>query len=210
MAMSQPEEDLLTRYLQSSTKYLEFGSGESTKLALHSSSIERVDSVESSQHFVEDYFEDDELIWRAIDSNRLNFHYVDIGPTKDWGIPIDKTKKYLWPNYSLSIFRRKRDYDLVLIDGRFRVACALSSMLSIPSKCDYLIHDFPVLPELFVLLNFLEIKERAGTLVAFEKRRNIDSSKAHRLIMKYQYLPQDKDFFIRIKSKIMRLLKIKR
>ena len=205
MAMTPNEERLLRKCFSEATAYLEFGSGESTRFAVLSSSIEKIVSVESSRDFVTEYFSDDEGISRAQKSDRLRFHIVDIGKIKDWGIPADKSKRHLWPNYPLSVFRSPSDYDLVLIDGRFRAACVLTSLLNTSDSCRIIVHDFTVYPELFFLLRFLMIENQEDTLVVFRKRKNLNPKRIQRLIRKYQYLPQDKNFWIRIKAKLLKI-----
>ena len=201
--MTESEIKLLEKSLKNCANYLEFGSGESTKLAVKFLNIKRIDSIESDKNFIEKNLLIDANIVQALDSNRLRIHFIDIGPTKKWGQPVDASMKHLWPNYSTSIFNKNKDYDLVLIDGRFRISCVLNTILNI-NNIKILIHDFWNRPRYHIVLQFLNEIERADTLGLFKKKEYIDKLKIKSLIEKYQYLPRDETPFQR---RIRRFLK---
>jgi len=104
---------------------------------------------------------------------------------------------------------QEREVDLVLIDGRFRVACALSSILNCDNESRLLIHDFTEYPQLFFLLKFLRIEKRVDSLVALRPKQDLKRSRIQKAIRKYQYLPQDKNLLIKIKGKIIQALGVK-
>jgi len=187
--MTEAELNLLKKQMQESTNYLEFGAGASTKIAVTLKNIKIIDSVESDKSFVTKNLLGNQNITQAINENRLTFHFIDIGPFEKWSYPTDYSNKHLWPNYSLGIYNRKRDYDLVLVDGRFRVSCILNSILNTPDDSKILAHDFWNRPYYFAVLEFLEIVEKAGTLGLFEKKPNYNKLKIQELIATYQYIP---------------------
>lgn len=194
-AMSPAEKELLHSYIRASTRYLEFGAGESTIFAAGVPTIRTITSVESSEQFVLDNLMPDPAVGRAVSAGTLTFQIVDIGETGRWGYPKDGSRRHLWPNYSLSVFRRKCEHDLVLIDGRFRVACALNCILNEPPACTMLIHDFWNRPEYHLLLDFLTTEKRVDTLGVFRRAGTVDARRVQSLIRKYQYLPGDKTAF---------------
>jgi hypothetical protein len=59
----------------------------------------------------------------------VRFKYINIGPVMSWGRPIFKLLKFPWPKYSKSIHSLADKPELILIDGRFRVACAIQTIL---------------------------------------------------------------------------------
>ncbi|MSR21481.1 MAG: hypothetical protein EXR91_11015 [Gemmatimonadetes bacterium] len=89
-------------------------------------------------------------------TGRLEFHVIDLGETSKLGYPIDESKNHLWPNYSLRVFSIPSNHDLVLVAGRFRVACTLSSILSAPDDCRILVHDFWDRPQYHIVSKYLE------------------------------------------------------
>jgi hypothetical protein len=60
---------------------------------------------------------------------QFSIHGVDIGEVGAWGYPTNSTNSRTWPSYSESILKYGHEADLVLVDGRFRVACALYAVL---------------------------------------------------------------------------------
>lgn len=105
--------------------YLEFGSGGSTILAARASC--RTITIESDRRFA-----------NAVDAalapgHKVKIIHADIGIVRSWGHPLfqRKSKKRLerWATYTQVAEQEISGYgefpDLVLIDGRFRLACAL-------------------------------------------------------------------------------------
>ena len=126
---SQSEKELLIKYIKNSKNYLEFGSGGSTFLALINSDCNIV-SIESDDDWL-DYLRTYAIIAKN-ENNRLNFKYINIGKTGAYGAPVDDAMKENYPDYSKKIYDEidSEKFDLVFVDGRFRVACALSAALN--------------------------------------------------------------------------------
>jgi hypothetical protein len=202
--MTTAEHDLLHKCIDASEKYLEFGCGESTIYASSVPTVKLIVSVESSEQFVDEHLRPVPSIEKALSMGKLSFHLVDIGETAYWGLPKDLSKIHLWPNYSLSVFHDQSNFDLCLIDGRFRVACALNCLINLPDDCTILIHDFWNRREYRLLLEFLKVEAAVDTLGVFKKKSNLDLCKIQSLIRKYQYLPQDKTTIDRIKEWLLR------
>lgn len=193
MRMSATEKELFESAIKRSKEYLEYGSGGSTTEALRISQSLKVTSVESDPDFFENQIFHDETIRHAIETRRLRFLNVDIGDTIDWGYPKDSEKSYLWPNYALCPYMQ-RDYqpDLILIDGRFRVACALAGALHAPESC-ILIHDYTKRPHYHILENFLDMEASVETLALFMRKPDFDARLARGLLREYLHLPGDRD-----------------
>jgi hypothetical protein len=69
-------------------------------------------------------------------SSRTTLQYVDIGPTGSFSVPKDPTRG---TNYIRAI---KSTHDVVLVDGRWRVACAMSAFPFVAPSGRLMIHDF--------------------------------------------------------------------
>lgn len=202
MTMSPHELEILHKHMKQATRYLEFGSGESTVYASQLANITRIDSIESSGDFIDQVLRPKIEIQQAVQSGKLHFHTIDIGNTREWGYPSDESKKHLWPNYSSAIFRTPSHHNLVLIDGRFRVACTLNAILHTPGFCKILIHDFWNRPQYHVVLNYLDTIEQADTLGVFIKRKSINLKRLKSELEKYKILADDKTISFRIREKI--------
>jgi len=188
--MSPPEISLFKNMLDHASVYLEYGSGGSTKLVAHNPSVISITSVDSDPAYVENFVLDDDEVRASMKNGRLKFILVDIGITGKWGTPKDKSKIHLWPNYPLSPFLHGANPDLVLVDGRFRVSCALASIMHSPDTI-VLIHDYTKRPEYHILERFVTITEKADTLVSCKRRQDFKHKEAHNLLMRYQYEPID-------------------
>lgn len=119
---------------------LEYGSGGSTVLA-GSMAGKRVFSVESDAGWIgkmQGWFAAHPPVSPVV------MHHADIGPTTAWGRPADETQFRKWPGYAHSVWDRA-DFahpDVVLVDGRFRVACLLTVALRISRPVTLLFDDY--------------------------------------------------------------------
>ncbi|NAW77309.1 hypothetical protein CAG60_00210 [Vibrio sp. V33_P6A3T137] len=72
--------------------------------------------------------------------------YADIGSTKAWGRPVDDSQFKLWPDYPQRAWRYLQEHklhpDLILIDGRFRVASFLTACVNIRKPTLVLFDDY--------------------------------------------------------------------
>lgn len=158
--MSAAEQAVFRKYLSASTRYAEFGSGGSTVWANHTESIESIISIESDKDFAAEI--------QAI-CPRAEVRWVDVGPTRGFGHPKDRTFQDTWYLYS---DQNIGDPDTILIDGRWRVACALRVSMKYPNTT-VLIHDFWNRPEYHVVLPFYSVIESVDTLAVL-KPANIE------------------------------------
>jgi hypothetical protein len=161
------EIEMLTSYFGSSVDYLEFGSGASTLLALRHG-VGRCNTVETDQKWI-DKLREAAGVREAERTGQLKFHYVNIGPVGEWGRPLDRSSMGMWPDYFLKIWAR-RSPELVLIDGRFRVATALCAMMA--HSLIILMHDFDR-PNYAVLHQFADITQRVDSLVMLTRKRGL-------------------------------------
>jgi hypothetical protein len=134
--------DFITGRLRRSRCYLEYGAGRTSLLAVELG-VPDVISVESDASFLEEVVRSA----RAIDS-ATNLHpvHADIGATGAWGAPTDRSAFAAWPGYAQAGHARAAELglqpDFVLVDGRFRVACLLATILSTPPGTEVLIDDY--------------------------------------------------------------------
>jgi hypothetical protein len=115
------------RSLKAANLYLEFGAGGSTVMAARMGKPGI--SIEGDPHYARD-------VRRKLRSipNSIQLVHVDIGRTEQWGFPQDRrateANLSMWAEYMALPFRMLETgfFDLVLIDGRFRAACALRTI----------------------------------------------------------------------------------
>lgn len=117
------------------------------------------------------------LIADNVNQERLNLLRIDIGEVGEWGVPLNEQKKDFYPNYSSGVFKDKQNFDLVFVDGRFRVACVCSSIIHCNQNTKILIHDFNNRPYYHKIIEFLDFVDTCDTLAEFKIKENIDKQK---------------------------------
>lgn len=168
-AMTEAECALFTSYLEKAKAVLEFGAGGSTALAGRLG-VPHVVSVESDKAWLD-------MLAGQPDLKNVTFVplHVDIGPTGAWGFPSDKATAASWPAYYSAVWSKlDRAPDLILVDGRFRVACALSCVLNAKPGTVIIVHDFWNRPEYHVILRYLICTDRVDTLGVFKAAQTVD------------------------------------
>jgi hypothetical protein len=117
MKLFDGDDKIFKSAVKDSKLYFEYGCGDSTKWVLNNTDSKIVCT-------------DSSIEWlNTIPNNsRVVKIYVNIGPLKDWGYPIDNSQIHNWPQYQKRIWEYPEKPDTVLIDGRFRVACFLTTL----------------------------------------------------------------------------------
>jgi len=160
---------------------VEFGCGGSTAEWLQHRA-ERIVSVESDPAWLTQLRDHPDLV-DAVASGRVTLIHADIGPTGPWGQPRGREHIDRWPGYwsavweSPAIVEADQPVDLVFVDGRFRVACALNAALHIDSGAAIVIHDFAPRPHYHVVLKHLDVVATAESLIVLQRRADFDPAR---------------------------------
>lgn len=172
IAPSMPEAEaahLIDAY-QRGQVLLEYGSGASTKLASQMFG-KLVMSVESDRQWARN-------LRREIDEGQpkssVIVYHVDIGATGPWGRPIDESgwKRYhCYPNaiWDEPFFRHP---DIVLIDGRFRPACLITTMLHVTRPVTVLFDDYIGRPRYGLIERIVSPTRLIGRMAEFHVQPN--------------------------------------
>ncbi len=133
---------ILKKELSRARVFLEYGSGGSTVMASGYPGL-RIHSIDSDAAFLSAVKERCIL---ARPECHLSIHHAEIGPTSDWGVPSDPSKAKLWPSYCIKAWvelsNEEIKPDLILVDGRFRASCFLSSLALAPMGAVILFDDY--------------------------------------------------------------------
>ncbi len=145
---------------------LEYGSGGSTMLAAGMPG-KLVYSVESDRNWALNL--QDHLLASDLPSPATVFH-VDIGQTGQWGRPIDKSGWFHYHDYPNAIWDQPyfRHPDVVLIDGRFRVACLLTILMRITRPVEVLFDDYADRRPYHVVEEHLKPRSLIGRMAVFD------------------------------------------
>lgn len=181
--MSDAERALFQAFLAGSSDYLEFGAGGSTVMAARTVR-NCVRSVDTSAAWIARV----EEACRGFDSEpRMTF--VDLGTVGYWGFPLEEARRDTWPAYHTTIWEDDgaAASDLFMVDGRFRVACAMQILLRCRSDALIMVHDFASRAHYQVIRSVAREVARAEDLSVFVRPASADRARieavleAHRI-----------------------------
>jgi len=157
----------LEELLRGSRCYLEYGAGGSTVKACDVG-VPVVLSVESDRDWLEAL---GRKIARRRSASQLIPLHIDLGPVKDWGFPVSEAHWKNYSNYPLlaweECIRRGLKPDLVLVDGRFRVACFMATLLFAQPGCRILFDDYGDRPDCTAVERFVQPSAMIGRVAEF-------------------------------------------
>jgi hypothetical protein len=169
--------ELLRSHLQHSKIYLEYGSGGSSILAADMG-VATIHTIDSDQQFMAVIKE--KIKQRGSSSNFI-IHHVDIGPTEEWGQPSEPSSAAKWSHYCIAAWdelkAKNLSPDLILIDGRFRIASFLMSVVFAKPGTVILFDDYHDRPGYHIVEKHILPTRRAGRMAEFVVGDKTDASK---------------------------------
>lgn len=146
--------------LQGVSVYGEYGMGASSRWVLANTSA-KVIAVDTSEAWV------DAVRTAFEDEPRLTATWIDVGPLGDWGTPLGFTRSDNFERYFNEIWTGEDQPEVVLVDGRFRVACFLTSLLRAAPGARIIFDDYGDRPHYHVVEDFLKPVETCGRQALF-------------------------------------------
>lgn len=181
--MPRPVADRLLELMQKSECYLEYGTGGTTMRA-QEIGVPNIVAVESDALWLEAVRY---RSGRSATKSQCHFIYVDIGPTGEWSYPVSETHWKNFHHYALRAWELSEERaispDLVLIDGRFRVACFLASLLFAKPGCRILIDDYSDRSHYASIEQFLEPEQRIDRSAEFIVPTDLPRNDIWRLLL---------------------------
>lgn len=172
-AMSPAEIRLLREAASGAASAVEFGAGGSTLLLLDAIDGPLV-SVESDPAWLMRLGE--EAACRAArEAGRWRPLHADLGPVAAWGYPADPRRHADGHLYWNAPWEACPQPGFVLVDGRFRVACALAALSRVAPGGFVAVHDFWGRNAYRVLLEHAELAGTAASLVLLQRRADVAS-----------------------------------
>jgi len=169
-------------YASQAGSYVDYGSGASTLgVAMLAA---RALSIENQAHWCTRMLaRTDVSFWRA--QGKFQYECINIGETRDWGYPQSKADNVRFADYveAIGLFDRGTGsapsgppvIDVVLIDGRFRVACALKALWHIDDASVVIIHDyFTRLAYYEAVLEYYDIVDSVDTMAILARKSKVD------------------------------------
>lgn len=146
--MSEDEIACFRSFVEGVNHLLEYGSGWSTIFAAqHGAS--KITTIESDPRWADAVVESAKSVKSIVDIRR-----VDLGPVGEWGKPLDTSTIRAWPGYWQTPWPLS-GIDIVVVDGRFRIACALNSAINTTPGTPIIVRDFWNRPHYHGLLEHL-------------------------------------------------------
>lgn len=164
--------------------YLEYGSGGST-LRAHNVGAKQIISVDSSKAWTQ------ALKTQLNGSKSIQLIHADIGETGKWGKPSNGERMHDFHNYMIAPWQYAFDQgiasevDLIMIDGRFRVASFLYSLLCAESGTHILFDDYAFRPRYHIVEAFCAKHKSYGRMAEFIVKKDYDLPKLVATISRY-------------------------
>jgi hypothetical protein len=185
--MKDDELQLFAAFLLSTKSYVEFGAGGSTFFA--SSLIKgSIVTTDSSREWLKKAAD---VCAQHPERPQPTLVHVDIGPTGDWGRPLDQSYRKCWPKYATAVWSvaEASAADLYLVDGRFRVSCFVETLLRCRPDAVILIHDFSDRTGYHVVCDLAREIAVASSLSAFVRKCSFDLQRAQQILEMKRYDP---------------------
>ncbi len=151
------------------TAYAEYGCGTSTIWTANETSL-KIMSVDTSADWLHH-------VKSSINrTNDITAVHVDLGPLGDWGRPVGYQHRSKFIDYVEGPWRADQSSDLVLIDGRFRMACFLTSLLRAKPGTTILFDDYIDRAHFQVAEEYVPSMQKNARQAAFIVPEQIDRS----------------------------------
>lgn len=154
------DDSLFIREALRSEVYGEYGMGASTLWMVENTDAQ-VMAVDTSEDWVNHVFD------KASSRDRLSVKWIDVGPVAEWGYPETYSRRENFRHYVESIWEDSKNPDLILIDGRFRVACFLTSVLRASPGTRIIFDDYAHRGHYHVAEEFVPCRETCGRQALF-------------------------------------------
>ena len=158
---------LFYRYLDKASVYVEFGAGGSTYQASIRPNIREMHVVESDPDWLRRT--------QALVSGRVTFHFCDVRTVPNTGGgpgPLSTADECR--AYSDKIYATPSSVDFILIDGRFRVACALKCFHHIRrADCVVAFDDYLTRPQYHVVDRFYSTIDTCNKRMVILRKRDV-------------------------------------
>ncbi len=161
--------------------YGEYGVGESTIWVVNNTSA-RVLAAETDAAWIK------RVKSKMKTLDRLDVSLVDVGEVGSFGRPRDYSKRANFMRYVESIWKRDRQPELVLIDGRFRVCCFLYCLRHGAPGTRILFDDYRDRPHYHLVEEFVSPDESFGRQSLFTIPDTLDKEKIDETLQQFLYV----------------------
>jgi len=184
--LSDEDRLVLGRLYRDASSVIEFGLGESTKIAAYVG-VPRYVGVDSDAAWISTARAESRM-------DHFRFFFADIGKTRQVGHPVDNRLKKIPYDYQIMpLVGETEAFDVYVIDGRYRIACACVSLLHALScngdmeKIRFAFHDysrqmyhaFEAVAD--VVIRTPPTPQNSGALGVLKAKRNVTEEEIYKL-----------------------------
>ncbi|MDB4720525.1 hypothetical protein OAF65_02310 [Verrucomicrobiales bacterium] len=177
------DNDIFYEEIITAKNYLEYGCGQSTYAVSRQLNIKNGYSVDTSNEWLQ-------LCENSINDPRFSYIHIDLGNLGGYGKPIsylrrDYFKEYIHANHKVA------EIDLVLIDGRFRVASFFSCYLNLNKGAKIIFDDYTDRPFYHIVEEFVGAPEKINSRQALFVIKEISNelrAELNKCIDKFEYV----------------------
>tara|TARA_Y200000002_G_scaffold368961_1_gene362577 strand:- start:1104 stop:1745 length:642 start_codon:yes stop_codon:yes gene_type:complete len=176
-------DNLYKEHIKKCRIYGEYGVGKTTNWVLRNTNCKIV-CVDSSSQWIN-------LVKGKIsdsDMKRVKFKWYDLGEIGEWGNPLSYYKHQNIAKYIDSIWTENIKPDLVLIDGRFRIACFLKCLLESEKNTKIIFDDYTNRKIYHVVEQIIKPSEIYKRQALFVKTEDLDIKLIKNLYSKFEYV----------------------
>tara|TARA_B100000242_G_scaffold289410_2_gene259199 strand:+ start:2587 stop:3228 length:642 start_codon:yes stop_codon:yes gene_type:complete len=128
------EDELFKSLITNTDVYGEYGCGNSTIWV-------------SKNYNINIYSVETDLFWqkkisKTIKNKKCEIYHADLGKVRNWGMPLNYERENFFNSYTDWIWQQKYKPTVVLIDGRFRVCCFLTTLINSNSGTKIIFDDY--------------------------------------------------------------------
>ena len=171
---------LFKTYLKNCNIYFEYGVGESTIWVLENTKS-RIISVDTDKKWIS-------KVDISNYKKRIDINWINLGEIENWGRPKTYEYRKHFIDYISIVWSFNLKADVILIDGRFRVASFLFSLINAKEGSIIIFDDYNNRPHYHVVEEVLQVYENCGRQVVFKVPEVFNKHLADQLLQKFIYV----------------------
>lgn len=171
----------------SSTVYGEYGVGVST-IWVSRNTKAHIISVDSSREWIAETQRNMNSAAGDTSGRQTSLNWIDLGDIGSWGRPLSYDKRENFIHYCMAPWSKAIKPNVVLVDGRFRVACFLASLLNADAGTAIIFDDYVERRHYHVVQEFLSPSHASGSQAVFVVPEARDKRRIQEYLGRFLYV----------------------
>lgn len=159
--------------------YFEYGVGSSTLYVAKNFSC-TISGVDTDKKWI------NEVNFKS--NRRIELEHIDLGEVGNWGTPISYENWKIFTRYISPKKLNIVEADMVLVDGRFRVACFLNVLKVCKSGTKVIFDDYPKRKHYHIVERFIQPKKVNAYQALFEIPDSLDKKDINNWIENFYFV----------------------